>query len=408
MIPTPSPVTRAAPPPPRPTQPARRTTAPGDCANPNALGVSREIEIDATGGPRFGFQQYKPNGVNELLREGEIVLTFDDGPAPAYTRPILQALDHHCTKATFFIVGRNALAHPEVVKEEAARGHTIANHTWSHANLGARRIVPKRVPQSSGEAGGEPGLALSGQSAGGQGLFTSSVSQPGYGFESAAPPKPTFAPPMSPDKAEIELGFSATSRALGVPMAPFFRFPYLGHSTAMHNYLQERNVAVFSIDVDSLDYRAKKAEDVINRVLADLKDQKKGILLFHDIQPATAHALPTLLDQLQQRGYRVVHIKPMTGAGLQTIASYDARVGKEGLRHDALAEQKPLVKKTMTWGMASGGMPSAEAAPRPKKPLPRPETQRGETFRGTSPGYVPPGYGQTEILPWLTNSRRSY
>jgi peptidoglycan/xylan/chitin deacetylase (PgdA/CDA1 family) len=387
----------------------------GGCANPNALGVAREVEIDATGGPRYGFQQYK---THDFLREGEIVLTFDDGPAPAYTNPILKALEHHCTKATFFIVGRNALAYPEVVRDEYARGHTIANHTWSHANLGPRRIVPKRTPQAqAGDAGhgGAQGMSLSGPS-----LTTSSVggrggdpfAPQGGGPQGGAPQgsagqpqskQPVFGPSMSLEKAkaEIELGFSATSRSLGVPMAPFFRFPYLGNSTAMQNYMSERNVAIFSIDVDSVDYRAKKADDVIHRVMTDLKDQKKGILLFHDIQPATAQALPTLLDMLHAKGYRVVHIKPKVG--LQTIASYDARVGKDGVKQDAIAEKKPLVKRTVTWGMAPSGPAAASS---PARETGTAVAARRPVPRGDVPGYFPPSASQPEILPWLTNQRR--
>jgi hypothetical protein len=50
------------------------TSCPG---NPNALGVARVVEIDTTGGPGFGFEHFKEH---DFLREGEVVLTFDDGP----------------------------------------------------------------------------------------------------------------------------------------------------------------------------------------------------------------------------------------------------------------------------------------------------------------------------------------
>ena len=98
---------------------------------PNALGVSRVAEIDTSSGPRFGFQ-YKEQ---DVLADGEVVLTFDDGPLRPYSRPVLEALAAHCTKATFFVVGRMAVADPEMVREYARLGHTIGIHTWSHANL---------------------------------------------------------------------------------------------------------------------------------------------------------------------------------------------------------------------------------------------------------------------------------
>src|SRR5262249_57367446 len=93
---------------------------------PDRLGVSRVVEIDATGGPRFG----QPSGDRNFLAPGEVVLTFDDGPMPKYTRPILAALAAQCTKATFFSVGRMAVEHPQILKEVVAQGHTVGGHTW--------------------------------------------------------------------------------------------------------------------------------------------------------------------------------------------------------------------------------------------------------------------------------------
>src|SRR5262245_18560880 len=105
-------------------------TAP-TCPRPDALGVSRVVEIDGSGGPRFG----APHGDRDLLASREVVLTFDDGPMPRSTQPILAALAAQCTKATFFMIGEMAAEHPEVVREVAAQGHTIGTHTWSHLNL---------------------------------------------------------------------------------------------------------------------------------------------------------------------------------------------------------------------------------------------------------------------------------
>src|SRR5512145_308781 len=103
----------------------------GPCARPNALGVARTVEIDTRGGPWLGGQHGDP----DLLRPGEVVLTFDDGPAPLTTRPILAALAAECTKATFLMIGKMAAAYPEIVREVAAAGHTVGTHTWSHPNL---------------------------------------------------------------------------------------------------------------------------------------------------------------------------------------------------------------------------------------------------------------------------------
>lgn len=62
-------------------------------------------------------------------------LTFDDGPHPVYTPELLDLLDEHSARATFFMVGRNAATYPEVVERAVAEGHDVANHTWSHAVL---------------------------------------------------------------------------------------------------------------------------------------------------------------------------------------------------------------------------------------------------------------------------------
>jgi hypothetical protein len=108
------------------------------CANDSALGLERELEIDPTSGPLFGSHQYKER---DFLRPKEVVLTFDDGPWPANTQKVLAALAHHCAKATFFVVGKHALWHPEILKEVAAAGHTIGGHSWSHPYLS--RLEPK-------------------------------------------------------------------------------------------------------------------------------------------------------------------------------------------------------------------------------------------------------------------------
>jgi peptidoglycan/xylan/chitin deacetylase (PgdA/CDA1 family) len=247
-----------------------QTTTTDSCAgNPKALGVSRVVELDTTGGPGFGFEHFK---THDFLRPGEVVLTFDDGPWPGNTPKVLAALAANCTKATFFPIGKHAMWHPEILRQVAAAGHSIGSHTWSHADL-----VKLKNPQAA--------------------------------------------------KDEIEKGISAVKWALGTEEAPFFRFPALRHPPEMVTYLGERGIGIFSTDMDSFDFKATKPQQVVTAVLTKLKKMGKGIVLMHDFQHATAEALPTLLSELKANGYKIVFMVPKSR--VTTIASYDELIIKD-------------------------------------------------------------------------------
>jgi|SRR5206468_7327026 len=86
--------------------------------------------------------------VNRIASTSSIALTFDDGPNPAITPSLLDALDRHGARASFFLIGRWVRASPEIVRDIAARGHAIGNHTDTHPNtvwLSTRRIVDELV-----------------------------------------------------------------------------------------------------------------------------------------------------------------------------------------------------------------------------------------------------------------------
>jgi len=144
---------------------------------------------------------------------------------------------------------------------------------------------------------------------------------------------------------EIELALSAVQHAVGQPIAPFFRFPYLAYSNSMATHLQNRNIATFSIDIDSKDYRTRDPVAVHRRVLAELARTRKGIILFHDIQPSTAHALPGLLAELQAKGYRIVHMRPK--AAVATLTEFDA-VAQKAFDRRNVAGTHPL-KRVLSW-----------------------------------------------------------
>ena len=118
---------------------------------------------------------------------------------------MLKALAEQCTKAVFFPIGKHAGWHPEIMKQVAAAGHTVGSHTWSHKDL-------SKVSEQEG-------------------------------------------------KDEIEKGIAAVSIALGnKPVGPFFRFPALRHPPELLKYVGERNLGVFSTDMDSFDFKMRKPD----------------------------------------------------------------------------------------------------------------------------------------------------
>jgi peptidoglycan/xylan/chitin deacetylase (PgdA/CDA1 family) len=253
-------------------KPAPVTAIPA-CDKPGGMGLTRIVEIDTTGGPGFGFEHFKQY---DFLRDKEVVLTFDDGPWPGNTPAMLKALTDECLKATFFEIGKHASWHPEITKQVLAAGMTLGTHTWSHKDL-ARNPYVKDIEQA---------------------------------------------------KAEIEMGLSAVHMAAGGgKLAPFFRFPALQHPPQLLSYLAERNVGVFSTDIDSRDFKLHKPEEVIKSVMNQLEKHGKGIILMHDFKQHTAEAMPELIRQLKAGGYKVVHMVP--NGEVTTVPKYDEMLSHE-------------------------------------------------------------------------------
>jgi peptidoglycan-N-acetylglucosamine deacetylase len=253
------------------------------CANPDALGISRTVVVDTTGGPGFGMDHFKQF---DFLTDHEVVLTFDDGPWPHNTPAVLKALADECTTGIFFSIGKHATYHPEILRQVLAAGHTVGVHTWSHPNLNGKKMTDQ----------------------------------------------------MAQD--EVEKGISAVKFALETNPSPFFRFPQLQHRPATVAYLGSRNVAMFSCDVDSFDFRSKDADQVVNTVMTGLDKKGKGIILMHDFQKHTAEALPTLLRRLKAGGYKVVAMKAKTT--LDTLPEYDAMIAQDPKLPTTMTNTRPL------------------------------------------------------------------
>ena len=271
----------------------------GECpGHPNALGVSRTIVLDPAQHPRLGTLQYDES---LPLNDHEVVLTFDDGPLPPYTNRVLDTLAAECVKATFFLVGRMAAGYPHIVQREFAEGHTIAGHSQDHPF--------------------------------------------------------TFAK-MSIDQAsqEIEDGFQSVRTILGDPkaVAPFFRIPGLLRQDSVEEYLASRSYATFSLDFLADDWTHIRAKEIVRRAMKRIEARHRGILLLHDIQPATAAALPTLLAELKARGYKIVQVVPATPDRPATVAKAEDWVQAH---HTHAPSAAPVV--------ANGGPPGS-ATPSPQ------------------------------------------
>ena len=235
---------------------------PSHACTQNALGTARVLSLGTQGGFTVGMKTYPQSLV---LGDHEVVLTFDDGPWPATTPKILDALAAECVQATFFLIGRNAAAAPSLVKRELAEGHTIGHHSYSH-----------------------PAVTLRGLS-----------------LEAA--------------KADITRGFAADDvaaygSAAEQPRVPFFRYPGFGDSPALNEWLKSRDIGVFGTDIWASDWSAMSPEAELALVLKRLEAQKRGIILFHDTKAQTANMLPAFLQELRLRGYKIVHIVPGIGA----------------------------------------------------------------------------------------------
>ena len=225
--------------------------APPCPGNADALGTARVLDVDAATTPRVGRKQF-PQTLP--LAAKEVVLTFDDGPWPATTERILDALRQECVRATFFLIGRNALARPALAQRELAEGHTVAYHSFSHPML-------NRMPIAAAQA-------------------------------------------------DIDRGIAAVESALHRQDAPtpFFRFPYFASSPPLLDWLERRRMVVFGADLWASDWNPMSPDQELSLVLGRVEASQGGIVLFHDTKAQTAAMIPPFLRALKSRGFSIVDV----------------------------------------------------------------------------------------------------
>ncbi len=185
----------------------------------------------------------------------KIALTFDDGPHPFKTEKILDLLDKYEVKATFFVIGINAEKYPSIIADEAARGHEIANHSYSHTKLS--KCTEERI------------------------------------------------------KEEIERTDNVIKNAAGI-IPKLFRPPEGAYSESIVKTAKEMGKSTVIWTVDTLDWANAPKDAIVDNVKANVTSG--SIILFHDFTGKESHtieALEIIIPYLKSQGYSFVTVSEL-------------------------------------------------------------------------------------------------
>ena len=187
----------------------------------------------------------------ERLVSGEnqckyVALTYDDGPNPIYTEELLEVLEKEQVKASFFLMGKQVEAYPQVVKKMAEQGHLLGNHTYSHIN-----VCKTSLEQALEEINHTSEL-----------ICENSGVKPEY-----------FRPPFGCNRESLA-----------------------------------KKAGMFQVfwDVDPKDWEVQNTDCVVNHVLKHIEDD--DIILMHDEYKTTVEATKILIPELKKRGYIFVTV----------------------------------------------------------------------------------------------------
>ena len=183
-----------------------------------------------------------------------VALTFDDGPGP-YTAQLLDMLDQHGAKATFFLIGSKVSAQADVLRRMQARGHQLGNHSWSHPEL------PKL--------------------------------------------------PVHQIASEIDRTNDAIKQATGVTPS-ILRPPYGAVNGVVLEQLRLRGMSSILWSVDTRDWADRNSDIVCSRAVAGARPG--AIILMHDIHKTSVNAVPCILNALKQQGYSFVTVQGLLGS----------------------------------------------------------------------------------------------
>ena len=188
------------------------------------------------------------------IKTNALAMTFDDGPHPKNTPRLLDMLKERNIKATFFLIGKNVKANPEIVQRIVAEGHEIANHTWDHKML--RSMGPEKINE------------------------------------------------------ELQSTQDAIVEACGIT-PKLYRPPFGAVTTKQEKAIMEKfNYPAINWEVDTNDWKAPRSIAKVHDTV--LRDAHAGsIILCHDIHVETIDAMPTTLDDLKAKGFLFMTISQL-------------------------------------------------------------------------------------------------
>lgn len=224
-------------------------TPPNVSCGEEAIGTHRRIDLTIDSPPILG-----------MLKDKEVVLTFDDGPAPGKTNRVLDALANQCATATFFLQGDRAWAHGALVRSIQLAGHSLGAHGWAHNSLMDMSLEDARKDVTRGVD--------------------------------------------AINKALAEGADTADQRVR------LFRFPYVASNPDLDAMVADLGMVAVTVHADGKDWELTAPQDIVDNVMAMLeRHNMRGVILLHDPFNSGAAATELLLSRLKEENYRIVAIR---------------------------------------------------------------------------------------------------
>jgi cellulose synthase/poly-beta-1,6-N-acetylglucosamine synthase-like glycosyltransferase/peptidoglycan/xylan/chitin deacetylase (PgdA/CDA1 family) len=224
------------------------------------------------GGPLLNLTGNTPRSTRTGAKT--IALTFDDGPDPEWTPRVLEVLRRYHARATFFVMGSNVAQHPGLARRISDEGHELGNHTYTHIDMGASPSWRVRL--------------------------------------------------------ELDMTQRALAGAVGVKTR-LMRMPYsstpqdmTGAQWRAANLAAERGYLVALSDRNTLDWKARNADEIVRRAMPDTRSGQGAVVMLHDSggdRAATVAALERLIVRLSAQGYTFTTLSDAVGLPHATVGA---------------------------------------------------------------------------------------